>query len=98
MECIVSINSQSIRLELDTATSGNFVSRRVWSELGEAELSDQYIQYQSASGHDMLIKGSFIANVFYPASGKHADCTFLISNSPELNLLDRTAKKHLIFL
>ena len=43
----------------------------------------------------MPIKGLFIANVFYPASGKHADCTFLVSNSPELNLLGRTAIKTL---
>ena len=43
----------------------------------------------------MPIEGSFIANVFYPASGKHADCTFLVSNSPELNLLGRTAIKTL---
>ena len=41
----------------------------------------------------MPIKGSFIANVFYPASSKHANCTFLVSNSPELNLLDRSAIK-----
>ena len=95
VECTVSINSQSVRLELDTATSGNFISTHVWSELGEPELSDQYIQYQYASGHDMPIKGSFIANVFYPASGKHADCTFLVSNSPEPNLLGCTAIKTL---
>ena len=43
----------------------------------------------------MPIKGSFIDNVFYPASGKHADCTFLVSNSPELNILGRTAIKTL---
>ena len=56
VECTVSINSQSVRLELDTATSGNFISTHVWSELGEPELSNQYMQYQSASGHDMPIK------------------------------------------
>ena len=95
VECTVSINSQSVRLELDTATSGNFMSTHVWSESGEPELSDQYIQYHSASGHDMPIKGSFIANVFYPSSGMHADCTFLVSNSPELNLLGCTAIKTL---
>ena len=43
----------------------------------------------------MPIKVWFIANAFYPASGKHADCTFLVSNSPELNLLGRAATKPL---
>ena len=56
-------------------TSGSFISTRVWLELGEPELSDQYIQYQSTSGHDMPIRNSFIADVFYPASNMHADCT-----------------------
>ena len=73
VECTVSINSQSGRLEFNTATSSNYISTRVWSELGEPELSDQYIQYQSALQYDMLTKGSFIANVFYPAPDKHAD-------------------------
>ena len=43
----------------------------------------------------MPIKGSFIANAFYPASSKHADCTFLVSNNPELNLQGHTAIKML---
>ena len=81
VECTVLINSQSVQLELDTATSGNFISTHVWLELGKPELSNQYIQYQSASGHDMPINGTFFANAFYIASGKQADCTLLVSNS-----------------
>ena len=41
----------------------------------------------------MSIKGLFIANVFYTASGKYADCIFLVSNSPELTLTSCTATK-----
>ena len=41
VECTVLINSQSVRLVLDMATAGNFISTHAWWELGEPELSDQ---------------------------------------------------------
>ena len=43
------INSQEVRIELDTATGGNFLSQEVWKKLGKPDLQKSSLQFQSAS-------------------------------------------------
>ena len=42
------IASKNVIMEMDTATSGNFLSKETWSEIGEPALEESPLQYQSA--------------------------------------------------
>ena len=85
VECTVSINFQSVRLELDRATSGNFISTHVRSELGEPGLSDEYIQYHSASGHDTLLKARLLLMYFIQSAASMKIAHFWLATT--LNLI-----------
>ena len=38
LQISVYINSHEVRMELDTATGGNFLSQEVWKKLGKSDL------------------------------------------------------------
>ena len=48
-------------MEMDTATSENFLSKETWSEIGEPVLEESPLQYQSASKHVLPVVGTFTA-------------------------------------
>ena len=43
-------------MEVDAATSGNFLSKKNWSEIGEPTLEESALQNQSASKHALINK------------------------------------------
>ena len=91
MQLPIYIESKKVFLELDTATSGNFVSEKVWSDLGRPTLSQAELQYRSASGHDLLIAGSFQARTQLVPDGEERIITFNVAKIKDLNLLGRQA-------
>ena len=46
-------------MEMDTAISGNFLSRETWSEIGEPALEESPLQYQPASKHVLPVVSTF---------------------------------------
>nr|KAG5686215.1 hypothetical protein BaRGS_005560 [Batillaria attramentaria] len=56
----VTIQDQQFTMELDTATTGNFVSVPVWKQLGKPKLDDVTHRYESASKHDLPVLGTFM--------------------------------------
>ena len=93
LEKTIFINSVPVTLELDTATSGNFITSQVWSELGKPKLIESKRQYHSASKHAMPIKGTFTAITACDSTNKTASLEFLVSKLDNLNLLGRDAIK-----
>ena len=51
----IHINRKAFTLELDTAAGGNFISPRVWTELGKLKLQQAQWHYHSASTHPLPI-------------------------------------------
>ena len=85
------IQDQRFTVELDTATTGNFVTVPVWKQLGKPKLSDVCHRYESASKHDLPILGTFTGQTQDPATGKECSIPYIVSKIPDLNLLGRNA-------
>ena len=51
----IHINGKAFTLELDTAAGGNFISTRVWTELGKPKLQQAQWHYHWASKHSLPI-------------------------------------------
>ena len=87
----VTIQDQQFTMELDTATTGNFVSLPVWRQLGKPRLDDVMHRYESASKHDMPVLGTFMGHTKDPNGGKEATFPYIVTKIPDLNLLGRNA-------
>jgi len=85
----IHINGKAFKLELDTAAGGNFISARVWTELGKPKLQQDQWRYHSASKHPLSIIGAFTADTKYGDVSKSYPVSFLVSEIPDLNLLGR---------
>jgi len=69
----------------------NFISTRVWTELGKPKLQQAQWRYHSASKHPLPIIGAFAADAKYDDVSKSYPVSFLVSEIPDLNLLGRDA-------
>ena len=61
LEVPIDINGVSCVMEMDTATTGNFISQQQWEALGKPSLAVPEGRYESASKHDLPVKGTFKA-------------------------------------
>nr|KAG5686661.1 hypothetical protein BaRGS_031371 [Batillaria attramentaria] len=87
----VTIQDQQFTMELDTATTGNFVSVPVWKQLGKPKLDDVTHRYESASKHDLPVLGTFMGQTTDPVTGKQSSILYIVTKIPDLNLLGRNA-------
>ena len=87
----VFIQSKQVTLELDTATSGNFISEKLWSDLGKPVLNQANLQYRSASKHELPIVGIFEADTRLQENEEVCTITYNVSKIKDLNLLGRDA-------
>nr|KAG5692412.1 hypothetical protein BaRGS_032465 [Batillaria attramentaria] len=87
----VTIQDQQFTMELDTATTGNFVSVPVWKQLGKPKLDDVTHRYESASKHDLPVLGTFMGQTKDPVTGKQSSIPYIVTKIHDLNLLGRNA-------
>lgn len=87
----ITIKDHEFTMELDTATSGNFVSLPVWKQLGKPKLAEVTHKYESASQHNMPVLGTFNARTIDPKSGNESSVSYIVTKIPDLNLLGRNA-------
>nr|KAG5697301.1 hypothetical protein BaRGS_004967 [Batillaria attramentaria] len=87
----VTIQDQQFTMELDTATTGNFVSVPVWKQLGKPKLDDVTHRYESASKHDLPVLGTFMGQTKDPVTGKQSSIPYIVTKIPDHNLLGRNA-------
>ena len=85
------IQDHQFTMELDTATTGNFVSLPVWKQLGKPTLISARHRYESASKHNLPVLGTFIGQTKDPVSGKQSSIPYIVTKIPNLNLLGRNA-------
>ena len=85
----VTIQDRQFTMELDTATTGNFVSLPVWEQLGKPKLDDVRHRYESASKHDLPVLGTFMAETKHPVTGEQSSIPYIVTKIPDLNLLGR---------
>ena len=91
LEVPVKIQDRQFTMELDTATSGNFVSLPVWKQLGKPKLEDVRHRYESASKHNLPVLGTFMGHTSDPRTGKESSISYIVTKVPNLNLLGRNA-------
>ena len=90
------VNDKPITLELDTGACDNFISKSVWEKLGKPNLRPLDVSYQSASKHEIDVKGHCEINTKLPGQdGKGIMLHYVVSSVPDLNLLGRDAIKTL---
>ena len=87
----VTIQNRQFTMELDTATTGNFVSQSVWKQLGKPKLDDVRHRYESASKHDLPVLGTFVGQTKDPVTGRQGSISYIVTKIPDLNLLGRNA-------
>ncbi|KAK7091479.1 hypothetical protein V1264_009152 [Littorina saxatilis] len=87
----ITIQDRQFTMELDTATTGNFVSLPVWRQLGKPKLDDVTHRYESASKHDLPVLGTFMGQTKDPVTGKQSSIPYIVTKIPHLNLLGRNA-------
>ena len=93
LQVSIHVNGKAFTLELDTTAGGNFISSRVWTELGKPKLQQAQWRYHSARKHPLPIIGAFTAEAKYGDVSKSYPVSFLVSEIPDLNLLGRDAIK-----
>ena len=95
LEVPITIDGNTFHMELDTATSGNFISRQHWEDLGCPVLENSAWRYESASKHNLPILGTLTGKAGTQDSKELQNIRFVVSDVPELNLLGRSAIKQL---
>ena len=93
LEVPLKIQNSLLLMEIDTATTGNFISKRYWEELGSPKLEVPACQYESASQHNLPVLGSFTAKASTPDSADQHEIRLSVTEVPDLNLLGRSATK-----
>ena len=91
LEAPISIHDKQFSIELDTATTGNFVTISTWKQLGKPKLEDASHRYESASKHDLPVLGSFSAETRDMKTGNTSVVQYIVTKIPDLNLLGRNA-------
>ena len=91
----VIIQDRQFTMELDTATTGNFVSLPVWKQLGKPKLDDVRHRYEPASKHNLPVLGTFMAETKDPVTVKQSSIPYIVTKIPDLNLLGRNATQTL---
>ena len=76
------VGHAAFTLDLDTAAGGNFISTRVWTELGKLKLQHAQWRCRSASKHPLPIIGVFTADAKYGDVSKSFPVSFLVSEIP----------------
>ena len=87
----IKILDRQFIVELDTATTGNFLSLPVWKQLGKPRLEDVHHRYESASKHNLPVLGTFVADTKDPKTGNTCSVPYIVTKIPDLNLLGRNA-------
>ena len=87
----VTIQDRQFTMELDTATTGNFVSLPVWKQLRKLKLDDVRERYESASKHNLPVLGTFMVQTNDPVIGKQSSIPYIVTKILDLNLLGRNA-------
>ncbi|CAM1297650.1 Uncharacterised protein r2_g702 [Pycnogonum litorale] len=95
LDISVAIQGKRFTLELDTATTGNFVSVPVWKKLGKPVLDDVSHRYESASKHHLPVLGTFTGHTQDPRTGNESAIPYIVTSIPNLNLLGRNAIQNL---
>lgn len=95
LEVNIDIDGKTCVMELDTATSANFITKHCWQKLGCPTLDEPTSRYESASKHDVPVLGTFVGNVSLPDSSDKHDAEFIVADVPDLNLLGRTTTRDL---
>ena len=85
LEVVIAVNDTKVTVELDTATAANFLSLQEWQRLGKPQLCKTLCKFQSASKHELPVRGSFEATTSY------RNCTtsliFMVTEVTGLHLL-----------
>lgn len=87
----IKIQDRQFIMELDTATTGNFVSQSVWKQLGKPKLEEVRHRYESASKHNLPVLGTFVGQTKDPVTGHESSIPYIVTKIPDLNLLGRNA-------
>ena len=95
LEVPVEIQGQRCLMEIDTATTGNFITNSYWKKLGKPSLQPATSRYESASKHDLPVKGTFMGKTRVPGMQEQHDVCFTVTDVPDLNLLVRIATKQM---
>jgi hypothetical protein len=95
LEVSIKIDGKTCLMELDTATTGNFISKECWEDLGRPELDKPVKRYESASNHEVPVLGTFVREASAGGSEDHTEIQFNVTESSDLNLLGRTAMKQM---
>ena len=85
LELPLEINGKMFSMEMDTATTWNFLSEENWIRIGQPKLETLKISYESASKHQLPLKGTFIAQTSYNDE-KHP-IEFAVTNIANLNFI-----------
>jgi hypothetical protein len=64
----IRIDGKELEMEVDTGTAHNFISLDYWKVLGKPKLEKPQTEYESASKHDLPVKGTFVASTNLPGS------------------------------
>ena len=59
------VNDTKVTVELDTATEASFLSLQEWQHLGKPQLCKTLCKFQSASKHELPVRGSFEVTTSY---------------------------------
>ena len=78
-------------MELDTGSTGNFISISVWEKLGKPALMDSPCHYKSATNHSLPVLGTFTGVTVNPENSVSATIDFTVTKIPDLNLLGQEA-------
>ena len=95
LEVSLNIQGNECLMELDTATTGNFLSRTYWEKMGCPPLDEPAWKYESASQHEVPVMGTFIAKAIALGTKHEHNIRFIVSDVPDLNLLGRTSTKEM---
>uniref|UniRef100_A0A0L8H963 CCHC-type domain-containing protein n=1 Tax=Octopus bimaculoides TaxID=37653 RepID=A0A0L8H963_OCTBM len=87
----ITIQNRLFTMELETTTTGNFVSLSVWKQLGRPKLQDVKHRYESASKHDLPVLGTFMGQTKDPTAGKQNLIPYIVTKISDLNFLGRNA-------
>ena len=95
LEVQIKIRGMDHAVELDTATNGNFLTERVWKQLGRSSFEEPKWRYESASKHSIPVLGTFVGKTKVSKSAKEHDIRYIVSKIPDLNLLGRDTMKRM---
>jgi transposase InsO family protein len=87
----VTIRDQYFDMEIDTGTTGNFLTVSAWEQLGKPQLSDDRCHYKSATNHSLPVVGTFSGITTNPESGTTAEIKYTVTKIAELNILGQMA-------